>query len=80
MTAALSPRHDEDEPGGRMSLLEHLEDLRKRLIHACVALLVGMVISLAFMRELAAFILAPTRRVLPKALISSSVDPGNCFR
>ena len=85
MTAALStarrPRRD-DEPddasGGMMSFLEHLEDLRKRIIYACIALGVGMAISLAFMDRLVAFVFAPTKRALPLGteLISSRPTEG----
>jgi sec-independent protein translocase protein TatC len=84
MTAALSTarrRRDENEPdgsGGMMSFLEHLEDLRKRIIYSCIALGVGMVASLAFMDRLVSFVFAPTRRALPMGteLISSRPTEG----
>lgn len=38
----------EDALDGRMSFLEHLDELRKRLTHAIVALLVGFLASFAF--------------------------------
>src|SRR5688572_9499510 len=75
-------RRDEDDPedasGGMMSFLEHLEDLRKRIIYACIALGVGMAISLAFMDRLVAFVFAPTKRALPLGteLISSRPTEG----
>jgi sec-independent protein translocase protein TatC len=85
MTAALStigrPR-DDDEPddasAGMMSFLEHLEDLRKRIIYSCIALGVGMAISFAFMDRLVSFVFAPTRRALPLGteLISSRPTEG----
>jgi len=61
-----------------MSFLEHLEDLRKRIIYACIALGVGMAISFPFMDRLVAFVFAPTRRVLPLGaeLISSRPTEG----
>jgi sec-independent protein translocase protein TatC len=70
MTRSLSParRPDNDEaddPGGTMSFLAHLDDLRKRLIYSCVALVVGMGLSFVFMAPLVTFVLAPTHRVLP---------------
>jgi sec-independent protein translocase protein TatC len=85
MTAALSParrQRDEDTPddasGGMMSFLEHLEDLRKRIIYSCIALGVGMAISFAFMDRLVSFVFAPTRRALPLGteLISSRPTEG----
>lgn len=48
-----------------MSFLEHLEDLRKRIIYSGIAVLTGMAIAFGFMGQLAAFVLAPTRRALP---------------
>jgi sec-independent protein translocase protein TatC len=48
-----------------MSFLDHLEDLRKRLIWSCVALVIGMAIAFGFMSELTSFVLAPTHRALP---------------
>lgn len=78
MTAALSPvRRPDDEhgedPGGTMTFLEHLDDLRTRIIHACVAIAAGMTLAFAFMSQLVTFVLAPTLQSLPPgaALISS---------
>jgi sec-independent protein translocase protein TatC len=70
MTAALSPvrRPDDDREehdGGTMSFLEHLDDLRKRIIHSCMALLAGMAVAFVFMDRLVAFVLAPTHKALP---------------
>jgi sec-independent protein translocase protein TatC len=84
MSAALStarrPDHDhrDDEAGGTMSFLEHLEDFRKRLIYSCIALGIGMGTSFAFMDRLVSFVLAPTLRALPRGteLISSRPTEG----
>jgi sec-independent protein translocase protein TatC len=70
MTAALSPvRRPEDDreehDGGTMSFLEHLDDLRKRIIHSCMALVIGMAVAFAFMDRLIGFVFAPTHEVLP---------------
>lgn len=61
-----------------MSFLDHLEDLRKRIIYSCIALAVGMAISFAFMERLVAFVFAPTKRALPLGteLISSRPTEG----
>src|SRR5258706_4102234 len=67
MAAALSSanRPDDAPPNGKMSFLEHLDDLRKRIIYSCVALAAGMAMAFTFMDRLAAFVLAPTHRALP---------------
>lgn len=46
-----------EEPGeGRMTFLEHLDELRKRITHAVAALLVGFVIAFAFIERIFAFV------------------------
>ena len=64
-----------------MSFLEHLNDLRTRIIHACIALALGMAVALFFMDRLVAFVLAPTHRVLPPQaeLIYSRPTEGIAF-
>ena len=47
-----------------MSFLDHLEDLRTRIIRSCIALAIGMAIAFVFMDRLAAFVLAPTLYML----------------
>jgi sec-independent protein translocase protein TatC len=82
MRAALSTvrRTDPNDPedGGKMSFLEHLEDLRKRIIHSCIALAVGMAVSFFFMDRLVSFVFAPTKRALPigTELIASRPTEG----
>ncbi|RPI57798.1 MAG: twin-arginine translocase subunit TatC [Acidobacteria bacterium] len=70
MTAALSsvrrPEDDDAEgAGGAMSFLEHLDDLRKRIIYACVGIAAGMAIAFVFMERIVVFVLEPAQRVLP---------------
>jgi len=61
-----------------MSFLEHLEDLRTRIIHSCIALGIGMAVSFAFMDRLVTFVFAPTKRALPigTELIASRPTEG----
>jgi sec-independent protein translocase protein TatC len=53
-----SPFGDQDEePGeGRMTFLEHLDELRKRITHAVGALLVGFVLAFAFINRVFDFV------------------------
>lgn len=53
-----APIGEEDEsPGeGRMTFLEHLDELRKRITHAVVGLLVGFIASFAFYERIRDFI------------------------
>jgi sec-independent protein translocase protein TatC len=55
----------EDDLGGRMSFLEHLDELRKRLTHAVVSLLVGFLIAFAFVERIWAFVMNPLVAAIP---------------
>jgi sec-independent protein translocase protein TatC len=62
-----------------MSFLEHLEDLRKRIIHSCIALGVGMAVAFPFMKDLASFVLAPTLHILPPGVDMVAGRPTEMF-
>lgn len=52
-----SPFGEPEEPAeGRMTFLEHLDELRKRITHAVVALLIGFVIAFAFIERVFGFV------------------------
>jgi sec-independent protein translocase protein TatC len=76
----LPPEDDDDSPeGGKMSFLEHLDELRKRIIRACIAIAVGVLLCFAFINRIVDFILAPTRRALPKGVSLIYTQPGEAF-
>jgi sec-independent protein translocase protein TatC len=54
-----------EEPGAKMSFLEHLDELRKRLINSSIAIAVGCVISFIFLERLFDFVTLPMRQMLP---------------
>ena len=54
----------------RMSFLEHLDELRKRLIRCVIGIIVGVIISFAFINRIFAFVLLPLYERLP---------PGSSF-
>jgi sec-independent protein translocase protein TatC len=57
---------DSDEPvGGKMSFLEHLDELRKRLIYALASLGVGVLIACLFIERIYNFVMLPMQRMLP---------------
>jgi sec-independent protein translocase protein TatC len=56
---------DDDLANGKMGFLEHLDELRTRLIRSCIAIAVGMVAAFVFLDRFADFVLAPTLRMLP---------------
>jgi sec-independent protein translocase protein TatC len=77
--AYAQPPDDERSPGGTMAFLEHLDELRKRIIRSFVAVCVGAVIAFAFIGRLFTFLLEPTRRVLPPGSTLIYTDPSAVF-
>ena len=53
-----SPFGDDEEPAGegRMTFLEHLDELRKRITHAVVGLFIGFIISFTFINRVFDFV------------------------
>jgi sec-independent protein translocase protein TatC len=79
---ALKPRpedDDEDQLEGKMSFLEHLDELRKRIVNACIGIGIGILISFAFIDKIFNFLLAPTRKVLPPGVKMIYTEPGEAF-
>ena len=58
MPGGFSPFGEDEEPvgEGRMSFLEHLDELRKRITHAVGGLLVGFVVAFAFINRVFDFV------------------------
>jgi sec-independent protein translocase protein TatC len=69
---------DEEPPEGRMTFLEHLDELRKRITQAVIALLVGFFIAFAFIERIWIFVFARLTADIPgKQLIFT--EPGEAF-
>ena len=67
--APLDPDDEEqqdDEAGGKMSFLEHLDELRRRLIVSVWALVGGCIISFIFVGRLQEFIMLPLWQLMPE--------------
>ena len=77
--AYAQPPDDERSPGGTMAFLEHLDELRKRIIRSLIAVAVGTVIAFAFIGRLFNFLLEPTRRLLPPGSTLIYTDPSAVF-
>lgn len=56
---------DDADAGARMSFLEHLDELRRRLMIAAAAIVIGMAISFFFINDIYAFIMQPLAALLP---------------
>ena len=64
-----------------MGFLEHLDELRRRLIRALIALGAGMGVAFFFLDRIASFVLGPTLRALPAGtkLVTSRPGEGIAF-
>jgi sec-independent protein translocase protein TatC len=65
--------------GARMSFLEHLEELRKRLIVAASALGVGFLLSFLFIDRIYAFVMRPLAMMLPPGNKMQYTEPTEAF-
>lgn len=75
----MEPPDEEDDLDGRMSFLDHLDELRKRLTHAIVALLVGFVAAFAFAQQAQEFVMQPLLATLPAGGQFVYTEPGEQF-
>jgi sec-independent protein translocase protein TatC len=74
-----SPSPEDDEPPeGRMTFLEHLDELRKRITHAVVALLGGFLVAFAFIDRIWTFVFARLTAQIPGGKLIFT-EPGEAF-
>lgn len=69
---------DTDE-GGKMSFLDHLDELRRRIIYSVVAVVLGLGLSLFFIGPLFDFIMKPMQLLLPAGQTLIYTDPSEAF-
>jgi sec-independent protein translocase protein TatC len=73
--------HDDDDEldgASKMSFLEHLEELRKRLIYSAYSLLAGCAIAYIFIQRIFAFVMLPMQHMLPegnKLIYTAGAEP-----
>jgi sec-independent protein translocase protein TatC len=89
-SALESPRPREDDPqieltdpdeieGGKMSFLEHLDELRKRLMLSLASLIVGCIIAFIFLDRVFAFVMVPLTALLPEGGRLVTTEPTEYF-
>jgi sec-independent protein translocase protein TatC len=79
---AKAPLRRVDEAGdrdGRMGFLDHLEELRVRLIRCCMAIGIGMLVAFAFVDRLVDTLLASIERALPAGTTLVFIKPPEGF-
>jgi sec-independent protein translocase protein TatC len=70
---------DEIETGGKMSFLEHLDELRKRLVISLAAIIVGCIVSFIFLDRVFAFVMVPLQQLLPEGGRLITTEPTEYF-
>jgi sec-independent protein translocase protein TatC len=73
------PPQDPDGRYFRISVLEQLEQFRKRLVRSAVAILVGMLVAFTFIERIVTFVLAPARSMLPAGSRLIYTEPIEAF-
>ncbi|HZR22547.1 MAG TPA: twin-arginine translocase subunit TatC [Vicinamibacterales bacterium] len=75
------PPDEEDEAlvEGKMSFLDHLDELRKRIVNSLIGIFVGLLVTFVFIKQIVDFLLAPTRKVLPPGVKMVYTEPGEAF-
>jgi sec-independent protein translocase protein TatC len=71
-------RPDIEDSGSKMSFLEHLDELRKRLIYIAYSLVAGCAVAYLFIQKIVDFILLPMQHMLPggnKLIYTSGAEP-----
>jgi len=69
----------EGSDAGKMSFLEHLDELRRRIIWSVAAIGIGVLLVAAFIDEIFAFIMRPMQRLLPAGQTLIYTDPSEAF-
>jgi sec-independent protein translocase protein TatC len=78
LASSRQPEPD-DEGHGRMGFLDHLEELRARLIRSCLAIGVGMITAFIFRDRIAKVVLEPTLDALPQGTSLVATRMGETF-
>jgi sec-independent protein translocase protein TatC len=64
---------------GNLSIMELLDQFRKRIIRALIAVALGALVGFALIDRLIGFLLGPTRRALPAGTKLIYTEPGEAF-
>lgn len=69
----------EKELGGRMSFLDHLDELRKRIFHALMAIIVTFVGAWIFREPIFRFLSAPIKDVVDQLVVLRPTEPFTVY-
>jgi sec-independent protein translocase protein TatC len=74
--------HDKDpdpEGGGKMSFLDHLDELRRRIVYSLIGVGIGFVVAFVYIDDLFGFIVRPMQLMLPAGQTMIYTDPAEAF-
>ena len=69
----------DESAGGKMSFLEHLDELRKRIIRAILFILGGFLVCVFFIQQIFDFIMKPMQALLPAGQKLVYTEPSEAF-
>lgn len=69
----------DDDASGKMSFLDHLDELRRRIIYALISVGIGFVIAFLFINQIFDFIMRPLQELLPPGATLVYTDPTEAF-
>jgi sec-independent protein translocase protein TatC len=70
---------DDLDAAGKMSFLEHLDELRNRLIACVIALVLGCVVSFFFIGDIFTFVIGPLKAMLSNNGTFIATEPAEIF-
>jgi|WetSurMetagenome_2_1015567.scaffolds.fasta_scaffold81567_2 sec-independent protein translocase protein TatC len=68
-----------EQESGKMSFLEHLDELRKRIVHIVIYVSVGFLVCIFFCKPIYDFLALPITRTLPKGIKLVFTKPTDPF-
>jgi len=69
----------EDSAAGKMSFLDHLDELRRRIIYALLSVLVGCGVAFFWVDRIFQFVFTPMKAALPPGQSLIYTEPGEQF-
>ena len=84
-TRTTDPEPDWDDPddqlddSGKMSFLEHLDELRKRLMWSIAGIGIGFVVAFFYVKQIFTFVMGPMQALLPPGQHLVYTEPSEAF-
>jgi sec-independent protein translocase protein TatC len=72
--------HDpESDAGGKMSFLDHLDELRRRIIYSVIGVAIGFIVAVVYVDQLFEFIMLPMQQLLKPGQTLIYTEPSEAF-